>query len=263
MDADAARLWDWSMSGDPGQDRVKVVKRPGFRRGRRAHDDDLDLKRARHLDLGVCRVSATVLRNQGFDSLAFHERKLISKRERTARENQFAVGEGANLTRPGDRSDDVAMLRRSREGGELQATLSQKYRLRPNPKSRGGVVHGRDLDPPVIGFRRPRGAGEHDKWGIGRAAGRDRVGRHARSERMGRVDNGADVLSGEKRRQAFGAATDADATRDWRWSGVGRRARQRQDCLDIGLIGDPPRERARLRRAAENEQAKALQWAAP
>ena len=80
---------------------------------------------------------------------------------------------------------------------------------------------------------------------------------------MGRVDDGVDALSGEKRRQALGAAEAADASRDWRWSGIGRRPRQRQDRRDIGLIGDPPRERARLRRAAENEQAKALQWAAP
>jgi hypothetical protein len=80
---------------------------------------------------------------------------------------------------------------------------------------------------------------------------------------MGRVDNGVDVLAGEKRRQAFGAAKAADASRDRRWSRLGRRPRQRQDCGDIGLTGDPPRERARLRRAAENEQTKALQWAAP
>jgi hypothetical protein len=80
---------------------------------------------------------------------------------------------------------------------------------------------------------------------------------------MRRVDNGVDALAGEKRRQAFGAAKTADASRDRRWSGVGRRPRQRQDCGDIGLTGDPPRERARLRRPAENEQTKALQWAAP
>jgi hypothetical protein len=80
---------------------------------------------------------------------------------------------------------------------------------------------------------------------------------------MGCVDNGVDALAGEKRRQAFGAAKAADASSDRRWSGGGRRPRQRQDCRNSGLIGDPPRERARLRRAAENEQAKALQWAAP
>jgi hypothetical protein len=80
---------------------------------------------------------------------------------------------------------------------------------------------------------------------------------------MGRVDNCVDVLSGEKRRQAFGPAEAADASRDWRWSGVGRRACKRQDRRSIGLIGDPPRKRARLRCAAENEQTKRLQWAAP
>jgi hypothetical protein len=80
---------------------------------------------------------------------------------------------------------------------------------------------------------------------------------------MGRVDNCVDVLSGEKGRQAFGPAEAADASLDWRWSGVGCRACKRQDCSNIGVIGDPPRKRARLRRAAENEQTKWLQWAAP
>ena len=80
---------------------------------------------------------------------------------------------------------------------------------------------------------------------------------------MGRVDDGADALADEKRRQAFGAAKAADALRNWRLSRIGRRPRKRQDCRNIGLIGDPSRERAGLRRAAENEQTKAIQWAAP
>jgi hypothetical protein len=80
---------------------------------------------------------------------------------------------------------------------------------------------------------------------------------------MGRVDNCVDVLSGEKGRQAFGPTEAADASLDWRWSGVGCRACKRQDRRNIGVIGDPPRKRARLRRAAENEQTKRLQWAAP
>ena len=80
---------------------------------------------------------------------------------------------------------------------------------------------------------------------------------------MGRVDDGADALAGEKRRQAFDAAEAADALRNWRMSRIGRRARKRQDRRNIGLIGDPARKRAGFRRAAENEQAKALQWAAP
>ena len=80
---------------------------------------------------------------------------------------------------------------------------------------------------------------------------------------MGRVDDGVDALACEKRSQAFGAAEAADALRNRRWRGIGGRARKRQDGRNIGLIGDPPRERARFRRAAENEQTKAVQWAAP
>ena len=73
----------------------------------------------------------------------------------------------------------------------------------------------------------------------------------------------SDPLAREKRGQTFGAAKAADALRNGCWRGVGRRPRQRQDGHDIGLIGDPPRERACFRRAAENEQTNALQWAAP
>ena len=80
---------------------------------------------------------------------------------------------------------------------------------------------------------------------------------------MGGVDNGVDVLAGEKRRQSIGAAKAADAPRDWRRSRFGRRPRKRQDCRNIGLIRDLPRKSAGLRRAAENEQMKRLQWSAP
>ena len=173
------------------------------------------------------------------------------------------IGQGVDLRRPVDRAHDVAMLRRSRERGELQPALGEKDRPPLRPESRDGVVHCRDFDPAVSGVAWPGGAGEHGERRAGGATGGDRVGRHARSERMGGVDDSADALAGEKRRQAFGAAKPADASRDRRWSGLGRGSRQRQDRRNIGLVSKPSRERARLRRSAENEQAKGLQWAAP
>jgi hypothetical protein len=80
---------------------------------------------------------------------------------------------------------------------------------------------------------------------------------------MGRVDDGANALACEKPGQTFDAAEAADALRNRRQGRIGRRARKRQCRRDIGLFGDPARERARFRRAAEDEQAKALQCAAP
>ena len=82
------------MSGDPGQDCVEVMQRFGFRRWRPAHDDHLDFKRARRLDLGVGRAAAAVLGHQRLNTLAFHEREFVSETERTPRENQFAFREG-------------------------------------------------------------------------------------------------------------------------------------------------------------------------
>jgi hypothetical protein len=80
---------------------------------------------------------------------------------------------------------------------------------------------------------------------------------------VGRIDNGVDAIGLKIGGQSFGAAEPADALRNRDRRGIGSRPRKRQDGPDIGLIGDPPRERARLGRAAENQQAKALQWAAP
>jgi hypothetical protein len=80
---------------------------------------------------------------------------------------------------------------------------------------------------------------------------------------MGRVDDGVDALGREIGRKAGGAAEAADARGDRGRGRVRRRARKRQDRLDGGLGRDPPRQCARFRRTAENEQAKALQGAAP
>ena len=80
---------------------------------------------------------------------------------------------------------------------------------------------------------------------------------------MGRVDNGADAFARDIGGQTVGAAEAADALWEEGWGRIGGRARKRQGRRNIGLICDPSRERARFRRAAENEQAKARQWAAP
>jgi hypothetical protein len=80
---------------------------------------------------------------------------------------------------------------------------------------------------------------------------------------VSRVHHRIDVFARQEYGQTLGAAEAADALRYGRWRRIRGRSRKRQEGRDIGLIGDPPRERARFRRAAENEQTKALQWAAP
>jgi hypothetical protein len=80
---------------------------------------------------------------------------------------------------------------------------------------------------------------------------------------MGRVDNGADALAPKKRSQALDAAEAADASGNWGLRRMRSRPSERQDRRNVRLVGNPPGKRARLRCAAENEQAKALQWTAP
>jgi hypothetical protein len=73
---------------------------------------------------------------------------------------------------------------------------------------------------------------------------------------MGRIDHRVDSLGGQKGGKALGAAIAANAQGDRRRRGIRRCAGERQNRGDVGLARDAPRERARLRRAAENEQAK-------
>jgi hypothetical protein len=80
---------------------------------------------------------------------------------------------------------------------------------------------------------------------------------------MRRVDDGVDALAPKKRNQALSAAEAADALGNWRLRGIGGRPCERQDWRDIGFVSKEPGQRARLRCAAEDEQAKAIQWVAP
>ena len=251
------------MSGDPGQDRVKIMQRFGFRRGRPAQHDDFDSERARRLDLGVGRAPAAVLGHQRLDPLVAHERRFVSEREGPPLKDQLAVGQGVDLRRPIDRPHDVAMLRGSRESGELQPALGEKHCSWGFPESVDGLFNRRDLDPAIAGVACPGRTGEDDERRIIRPAGCKGVGGHAPSEWMGRVDDGVDALTHKKRGQALSAAEPADTLGNWRLRRMGRRPCQRQDRRDIGFVSKLPRKRARLRCAAEDEQAKAIQWAAP
>ena len=251
------------MTGDPGHHGVEIVQRVGFGRGRAAQNDDFDPKRARRLDLRVGRSSPAVLGHQRLHLLVTHERRFVSQRKGPAPKDELAFRECVDLRRLVDRPHDVAMLRRSRECGELQPALREKNCFWLLPESLDRRIDCRDLDPAIAGLACPGRTSEDDERRIGRPAGRSRVRGHARSERMGRVDNSADPLAHQKRRQALGAPEAPDALGNWRLRRIGRRSGERQDRCDIRLVGDPSRKRARLRRAAENEQAKAVQWAAP
>jgi hypothetical protein len=80
---------------------------------------------------------------------------------------------------------------------------------------------------------------------------------------MGRIDDPVDALRGKIGGKTLGAAKAAEAPRNGRRRGIGGRARERQNWRDAGLNGEAQRQRACFARAAEDEQAKALQRTAP
>ena len=251
------------MSSDPGQDRVEIIERFRFGRGRPAHDDDFDPKRARRFDLGVGRAAAAVLGDQRLHRLVAHKRDFVCEREGPPLKDELAAGKGVDLRGPVDRPDDIAMLGRSREGRELQPALGEEDCFRGGSESVNGLIDCRDLDPAIAKLACPGWASEDDMRRIRRSASRDRIRGHARSERMRRVDDGADALADKKSGQACDATEAANALGDRRLRGIGGRPGERQHGRNIGVASKPARERARLRRATENEQTKRLQWAAP
>ena len=251
------------MSAEPRHDRVEIMQRFGLGRGRATQDHDFDSKRARRFDLGVGRAAAAVLGHHRLHPLVTHERGFVIKREGPALKDERAVGQGADLLGSIDRPHDIAMLRGSRESGDLQPALREKNCSWGCPESVDGLLDRRDLDPAIVGAACPGGTGEDDERGTGRPAGCDGVGGHTPSERMGRVDNGVDALAHKKRSQALNAAEAADALGNWRPRRMRRGPCQRQDWRNIRLASKLPRKRARLRGAAEDKQAKAIQRAAP
>ena len=251
------------MSSDPAHDGVEIMQRLGFGRGRPAHNDDFDSERARRFDLGIGRAAAAVLGDQRVHPLVAHQRDFVSEREGPALKDQLAAGQHVDLRGPVDRPDDVAMLWGSRESRELHPALRKEDCFWSGPESVDGLIDCRDLDPAIAKLACPGWASEDDKRRIGRSASRDRVHGHARSEGMRRVDDGADALADKKSGQAYDAAEAANALGDRRLSRIDGRPGERQRGRNIGLVSKPAPKRARLRRAAENEQTKRLQWAAP
>jgi hypothetical protein len=80
---------------------------------------------------------------------------------------------------------------------------------------------------------------------------------------MGRIDDRVDALGDQIGSEALDAAKAADAQRNRRRRRVRSCAGERKDGRNVGFLREAPRERACLGRAAENEQAKALQATAP
>ena len=86
------------------------------------------------------------------------------------------------------------------------------------------------------------------------AAARALCGIRAR-ERMRRIHQGGDALGAQEGGQPVGAAEAADAARDRRRRGGRGAAGQRQHRREPAVVGQQPRERARLAGAAKDQHA--------
>ena len=251
------------MNRYPVHDEVEIVERLGFRRFRAPHHDDRYSERPSRLDLRVGRAAATVFGDERLDPLASHEVEFARKREGTTRQDQFVFGQSVDLRRGIDRPNDIAVLWGVGENRELKPPLGQQYDFAVCAERLDPRRYRRNLDPAIAGFQPPGRTGENDERDAGRAAGGGGVGRNARGERMGRVDDSCDLLPGEIGGQTLGAAEAAHSLWDRLRGGIGGGACERQDRRHPRFTGEAVREGARFARAAQDEQTKTRQRAAP
>ena len=164
-------------------------------------------------------------------------------------------GQGHNVGRPINGANDIAVLRRGGERGELQTAMSQKNmprRLTERSNRGFGIVSG---NPAVAVLLLPCGPGERHQRNAGTSASADGVFRNAHGERMGGVDDCINTFRKEKIAKPVGPAKTADAARNRRLSGVFGTAREGQYRGDVIALRQTLRQQARLRGASKDENA--------
>ena len=89
------------------------------RQGRPADHDHLDAKRPRRGDLAIGRLAAAVLGDDDIDAMVLEQRAFVRLAERPARQQIGRIGHRQRRLDRIDAADEIVMLRRGLEGGDL------------------------------------------------------------------------------------------------------------------------------------------------
>ena len=217
--------------------------------------EDFEAKHARGIELGARRRAATVLRDEDFDACFAHQLNFVVERKRPAREQKPMIRQGRCRLRPVDGADEIVMLRRDLESGKLLAADGQKDAPWRWAEGMCGARCIRDYAPAIAGHGPPSRTCEDRERNLRLSRSRGCVGGHLLGKRMRGVDQHVDPICAQIGDKPFDAAEAADAVRHIRQLGTRRATGKRKDRSIARVDGESHRQRIRLRRAAEDQNA--------
>lgn len=224
--------------------------------GFRALDHDyLDAELPCCLDLPVSRVTAAVLGDDDLDLMLSQHVEFVGQPKRASAVDIADIGYRQRRFDGIDAADPVMVLRRrirlmrllpaSRQENTQRHIAERSYGLR-------NAMHGE----PVIAFDRHPCRTAQGKGGHIALSSRLRgIGRDAGCERMGGIDQQIDRLFTKIPGKPFGATEATAADRNGLRGRIGRPAGERQDDVEIGARGKGCRQRTRLRRTPQDQNA--------
>lgn len=243
------------MSVKPRHRLISIEQRINATDRRAPDHHHRNLQHPRGLDLGVGGRSAAVLGHDDLNAFLPHQLRLFTREEGATREDKPVLGQRHNVGRPINSANNIKVLRRGGERGELQAAMGQKnpaWHLAERSNGGLGIVSG---DPPVAVLLFPGGPGERNQGNSSALASLGRVFRNAYSERMGSIDHRINPLREEKIVESIDPAKAADSERNWRLLGIFGATRERQYGGDIIAPRQAPRQQARLSGPSEDKNA--------
>ena len=217
--------------------------------------DHLDAETPCCLDLPIGRLTATILGDDDLDLMLSQHVEFVGQSERTSAMDVADIGHRQRRFDGIDAADPVMMLRRGvclvrllparRQENTQRHIAERSYGLR-------NAMHGE----PVIAFDRHPCRTAQGKGGHIALSSRLRgIGRDAGCERMGGIDQQIDRLFTKIPGKPFAAAEATAADRNGLRGRIGRPAGERQDDVEIGARGKGCRQRTRLRRTPQDQNA--------
>ena len=205
------------------------------------------------VSLAAVAAASGILGDDHVDPMLPEQPFLVFQRKWAARRDDRRVARQEVGRRRIDAANDVAVRHRIPERGEVLAADGEKHPPRLLSQRIRGGLHVRHADPAVAGNLLPGRAHYGETGDRGGGRGGDGIRGDNGRKGMGGVHHDADPVPAEIVREPFRAAEPADPGVERRGFGRSSHAGERQDSFETVVPGDQSRQRAGLRRPAEQE----------
>lgn len=167
-------------------------------------------QQACRMKLGRRSLATGILGDDDFRAVSLQKRPLLPGIEGPAPDDDSAIPEGRRCCGRIDQTEQVAMLRNSREGVQMLTPDGEKHPPRRPGQCSRRSCHIGQRHPAIPGSRSPGGALQPEERCAGPVTGSARIAADPRGERMRGVHDPADPLLQEILRQPLGPAEAAD-----------------------------------------------------